>query len=120
VVLAIRAIGRRSRSVLRLGMLVALGLAAAHLGLLLDAWLESGLAPASDGRHSAFLGVAGFHGVVAGVLIVMLAVATLWTMVRPADARGHATVWNAGLVYGYAVLNGLVTFAALYLAPRFG
>ena len=120
VVLAIRAIGRGSRAGLRLGLLAAFGLAGAHLWLLLDAWLESGLAPAADGRHSAFLGVAGFQGIVAGILLVMLAVALLWALVRPADRRGHATVWNAGLVYGFAVLSAIVTFAALYLAPRFG
>jgi cytochrome c oxidase subunit I+III len=120
VALAIRAIGRGSSAGLRVGLLVAFGLAGAHLGLLLDAWLDSGLAPASDGRHSAFLGVAGFQGIVAGILIVMLFVALLWAVLRPADGRGHATVWNAGLVYGFAVLSGLITFAALYLAPRFG
>ena len=120
VVLAIRALGRGGPTVTRFGLLVAFILAAAHLGLLLDGWLESGLAPASDGRHSAFLGLAGFQGVVAGILIVMVAVALLWAVVRPADARGHATAWNAGLVYGFAVLSGLVSFAALYLAPRLG
>jgi heme/copper-type cytochrome/quinol oxidase subunit 3 len=120
VALAIRAIGRGSSTGLRVGLVAAFGLAAAHLGLLLDSWLGSGLAPASDGRHSAFLGVAGFHGIVAGILVVMLLVALLWGLIRPADGRGHATVWNAGLVYGFAVLSGIVTFAALYLAPRLG
>jgi hypothetical protein len=92
----------------------------AQLWLLLDAWRASGLAPAADGRHSAFLGVAGFHGIVSAILLAMLLVATLWTWIRPADARGHAVAWNAGLVYGFAVVSAAVTFAALYLAPRMG
>ncbi|HUF34574.1 MAG TPA: cytochrome c oxidase subunit I [Gemmatimonadales bacterium] len=120
VVLAIRGIARGRRTVLRAGLLSALALCGAQLWLLLDTWLGSGLAPATDGRHSAFLGVAGFQGIVSVILLVMLAVAVLWALARPGDARGHATAWNAGLVYGFAVLSGLVSFAALYLAPRLG
>ncbi|MDQ3137800.1 MAG: hypothetical protein M3Q93_09480, partial [Gemmatimonadota bacterium] len=105
---------------LRVTLLAAFALAAAHLGLLLDAWFHSGLAPAADGRHSAFLGVAGFQGVVAAVLLAMVSVALIWAVARPRDARGHATVWNAALVYAFAAVSGAITFAALYLVPRAG
>jgi len=64
--------------------------------------------------------VAGFHAVVTGIVLVMLLVALLWALLRPADGRGHATAWNAAVVYGFALLNGVITFAVLYLAPRLG
>jgi cytochrome c oxidase subunit I+III len=120
VALAIRALARGRWIAVRLGVTGGLVLTLAQLWLLLDAWRASGLAPAADGRHSAFLGVAGFHGIVSAILLAMLLVATLWTWIRPADARGHAVAWNAGLVYGFAVVSAAVTFAALYLAPRMG
>jgi cytochrome c oxidase subunit I+III len=119
-VAGIRAIGRRRNGMLRLGVTVTLLLAAAHLWLLLSTWLDSGLAPASDGRHSAFVGVAGFHGILSLILLVMIAVATIWVWLRPADARGHAVAWNASLVYGFAVVSAVIVFAVLYLIPRFG
>jgi heme/copper-type cytochrome/quinol oxidase subunit 3 len=118
LLLAVRGTGRGRRTLSRLWLVVTLGLAGAHLWLLLDVWLHSGLAPASDGRHSAFLGVAGFHGVVAVILLVMIAVSLAWSFARPADARGHATAWNAALVYCFAVASGVIAFAALYLVPR--
>ena len=117
---AVRAIGRERYGALRLRLIAAFALAAAHLWLLLVAWLGSGLAPAGSARHSAFVGVAGFQAIVAAVLLVMLAVALAWAWARPADARGHATVWNAALVYGFAAVSGVVTFATLYLVPRAG
>jgi hypothetical protein len=120
LVLAIRGLAPGRTGRVRLGLAAAVGLAAAHLWLLLDTWLGSDLAPGADGRHSAFLGVAGFQGIVSGILLAMLAVALLWAILRPSDARGHATAWNAGLVYGFAVLSGIVSFAVLYLAPRLG
>ena len=115
-----RAIGRRRFTLMRLGLTAAFALAAAHLALLLDAWTASGLRPAADGRHSAFLAVAGFPGVVAAVLLVMLLVTLAWAWSRPADARGHAAVWNAALVYGFTGVSGAIVFAVLYLVPRAG
>ncbi|HYC31978.1 MAG TPA: cbb3-type cytochrome c oxidase subunit I, partial [Gemmatimonadales bacterium] len=120
VTLAIRALPHTRGLGVRLGLAAGLLLTAAQLWLLLDAWLASSLAPAADGRHSAFLGVAGYHGIVSGILLVMLLVANLWAWVRPADARGHAVAWNTSLVYGFAAVSGVVTFAVLYLAPRLG
>ncbi len=105
---------------LRAGVLAAIALAATHLWLMLDILLASGLAPAGSGRDSGFVGVAGFHAVVTVVLLVMLAVAVIWALARPSDARGHATVWNAGLVYYFTAVNGAVAFAVLYLVPRAG
>jgi hypothetical protein len=96
------------------------GLAAAHLWLLLDALLGSGLAPAMSGRDSAFLGLAGFHAVTAFALLVMLVVSVLWTLLRPGDGRGYATVWNASAVYFYTAASAVVTFVVLYLVPRWG
>ena len=119
-VAGIRAIGRRRLGVLRLGMTAALLLGAAHLWLLISTWLDSGLSPATDGRHSAFVGVAGFHGVLSMILLVMLAVAVIWAWSRAADARGHATAWNAAVVYGFTLASGVIVFASLYLVPRFG
>jgi cytochrome c oxidase subunit I+III len=120
VVVAIRGIGRGRRDVTRLGLTAALAAVAAHLWLLLSTWLDSGLTPATDGRHAGFLGVAGFHGVVSVILLVMLAVAVIWCWARPADGRGQATAWNAGLVYAFTAASGLITLLTLYLVPRFG
>jgi heme/copper-type cytochrome/quinol oxidase subunit 3 len=117
---AIRAIRRHRPGLLRLGTTAALLLGVVHLWLLLDTWTESGLAPATDGRHSGFVGVAGFHAVLSVILLVMVAVAVLWAWIRPADARGHAVAWNAGLVYGFALVSGIVVFTVLYLVPRLG
>ena len=41
-------------------------------------------------------------------------------MAGPADARGHAAVWNAALVYGFTGVSGAIVFAVLYLVPRAG
>ena len=120
LVAAVRAIGRRRFGLVRLGVTATLVLAAVHLWLLVSTWLDSGLSPSTDGRHSAFVGVAGFHGIVSVVLLVMLAVAAIWAWSRPADGRGHATAWNSALVYGFGVVNVVIVFATLYLAPRFG
>jgi cytochrome c oxidase subunit I+III len=120
LVAAIRGTGRGRRGLTRIGVTLALGLAAAHLWLLLDTWLHSGLTPATDGRHSGFVAVAGFHGVVSVVLLVMLALAALWAWSRPADGRGHAVAWNAGLVYCFVVASAAVVFGTLYLVPRLG
>jgi cytochrome c oxidase subunit I+III len=119
-VAGIRAIARRRHGLFRLGVTAALLLGSAHLWLLLSTWLDSGLSPASDGRHSAFAGVAGFHGILSLILLVMTAVATIWAWTRPADARGHAAAWNASLVYGFAIASAGIVFTVLYLIPRFG
>jgi cytochrome c oxidase subunit I+III len=120
VVLALRAIRRERPGMLRAAVLGAFALAAAHLGLMLDTLTGSGLAPAMSGRDSAFAGLAGFHLVVVAVLLVMLAVSVLWVLLRPRDARGHATVWNAGLVYYFTAASAALTFALLYVVPRVG
>jgi heme/copper-type cytochrome/quinol oxidase subunit 3 len=120
LVAAIRAIRRRRPGALRLGTTAALLLGVAHLWLLIDTWLESGLAPATDGQHSGFVGVAGFHAVLSVILLVMALVAVLWAWIRPADARGHAVAWNAGLVYAFTLVSGVIVFTVLYLVPRFG
>jgi hypothetical protein len=99
---------------------MAFGLAALHLWLMLDGLLGSGLAPASSGRDSAFAGLAGFHALVTFVLLVMLTMATIWVVARPRDGRGHAVVWNAGLVYYFAATSGIVVLTTLYLVPRAG
>jgi heme/copper-type cytochrome/quinol oxidase subunit 3 len=117
---ALRAIRRERAGALRLAVLAAFALAALHLWLLMGALLGSGLAPAMSGRDSAFLGVAGFHAAVASTLLVMLAVSVLWVLLRPLDGRGFATVWNASVVYGFAVASAALTFAVLYLVPRVG
>ena len=95
-------------------------LAAIHLWLLLHAIVGSGLAPATSGRDSALLGVAGFQVVVAGALLVMLAVSVLWVLLRPLDGRGWATVWNTSVVYGFAAASATVAFAVLCVVPRVG
>jgi cytochrome c oxidase subunit I+III len=117
---ALRAIRRERAGALRLTVLAAFGLAAAHAWLLSDALLGSGLSPAMSGRDSAFLGVAGFQAVVAVTLVVMLAVSMLWVLRRPLDGRGWATVWNASVVYGFAAASGALTFAVLHVVPRVG
>jgi hypothetical protein len=50
----------------------------------------------------------------------MLTFGAVWVALRPRDARGHAVVWNASLVYGFAAASSLVTLATLYLVPRAG
>jgi hypothetical protein len=105
---------------LRGTVLAVLVLAGAHLGLLLDALVGSGLAPAVSGRDSAFIGLAGFHALATFALLVMLAVASLWVLIRPEDARGYATVWNASPVYLYVAASGALTYTILYLMPRWG
>jgi cytochrome c oxidase subunit I+III len=120
MVAAVRAIRRERAGALRLTVLAAFALAALHLWFLLDTLLGSGLAPAASGRDSAFFGVAGFHAVVAAALLVMLAVSVLWVLLRPLDGRGWATVWNASVVYGFAVASAALTFAVLYVVPRVG
>ncbi|HEY9507700.1 MAG TPA: cytochrome c oxidase subunit I [Gemmatimonadales bacterium] len=119
-VAAVRAIGRRRFTTLRLGVTAALLLGAAHLWLLLATWFDSGLSPGTDGQHSAFVGVALFHGVLSVIALVMLVMAALWVWPRPADTRGHAVAWNAALVYGFTVASNAIVFGVLYLAPRFG
>ena len=116
----VRGIRNGRRAVILPGLLVALGLAGAHLWVLVDAVTGSGLAPAADGRDSAFAAVAGFQALVSVTLIVMLAVAIVWAMARPADARGHATAWNASLVYYFTAASGVIALSVLYLAPRTG
>jgi cytochrome c oxidase subunit I+III len=119
-VAAVRAIGRRRFTTLRLGVTAALLLGAAHLWLLLATWFDSGLSPGTDGQHSAFVGVALFHGVLSVIALVMLVMAALWVWPRPADTRGHAVAWNAALVYGFTVASNAIVFGVLYLVPRFG
>ena len=60
------------------------------------------------------------NAVVMAALLVMLAVAVLWVLLRPLDGRGWATVWNASLVYGFATVSAALTFAVLYVVPRVG
>jgi cytochrome c oxidase subunit I+III len=120
MVVTIRGLERARPARSRLGLLAALVLAGGHLALLLGGWLDSGLSPATNGRDSGFLGVAGFHAVATVVLVVMLLVALVWAWARPADRRGHATAWNAGLVYGFVAASAVITFVTLYLVPRAG
>ena len=117
---ALRAIRRGRAGAIRVTVLAAFALAAIHLWLLLHALFGSGLAPATSGRDSAILGVAGFQAVVAGALLVMLAVSVLWILLRPLDGRGWATVWNASVVYGFTAASAAVAFAVLYIVPRVG
>jgi hypothetical protein len=117
---AIRGIRRVRPGLLRLGAFSAFALAAVHLWLVLEALLGSGLAPGSSGPDSGFVAVGGFHSVVVFVLLVMLTFGCVWAAVRPRDARGHAVVWNASLVHGFAVASAVVTLATLYLVPRVG
>jgi heme/copper-type cytochrome/quinol oxidase subunit 3 len=120
VIAAIRGITRARPGLLRLGVLVALALAAVHLWLLLDALLGSGLSPGSSGPDSGFVAIGGFHAIVVFVLLVMLTIGSVWAVLRPRDARGHGVVWNAGLVYCFAAASGIISLAALYLVPRVG
>jgi cytochrome c oxidase subunit I+III len=119
-VAAVRSLRRAGRA----GMLLWLGgsavLAASHLWLLLDAVTGLGLTPASDGRDSAFLSVAGFQALVVLILLVMLTVAVVWTVARPRDPRGHAVVWNTAMVYSFAAVSGTIAVVSLYLVPRLG
>jgi cytochrome c oxidase subunit I+III len=117
---AIRGITGARPGLLRLGVFAAFALAALHLWLVLDALLGSGLAPGSSGPDSGFAGVGGFHAVVVFVVLVMLTFGCVWAALRPRDARGHAVVWNASLVYGFAAASSLIMLAALYLVPRAG
>jgi hypothetical protein len=66
------------------------------------------------------VGLAGFHAMVSVILLVMLLVSAIWCWSRPNDGRGHATVWNAGLVYGFTVVSAVIALATLYLVPRIG
>ena len=116
----LRAITRERAGAIRLTVLAAFVFAAIHLWLLLHAISGSSLAPATSGRDSALLGVAGFQTVVAGALLVMLAVSVLWVLLRPLDGRGWATVWNASVVYGFAAASAAVAFAVLSVVPRVG
>jgi cytochrome c oxidase subunit I+III len=120
MVLALRAIRQERGGLLRATVLATFALAALHLWLLLDALLGSGLAPGMSGRDSAFVGLAGFHAVATFALLVMLAVSTLWVVLRPLDGRAFATVWNASAVYFYVAVSGALTFVVLYLVPRWG
>jgi hypothetical protein len=97
-----------------------MGLAGAHLWLLRDAVMAAGLAPATDGRDSAFAAVAGFQALVTLILLVMLGVAAVWAVARPGDARGHGAAWNASLLYYFTAASGAITVATLYLLPRIG
>jgi hypothetical protein len=119
-VATVRAIRGGRRTGVLVGLLVSLGLAGAHLWLLFDAVMAAGLAPATDGRDSAFAAVAGFQALVTLILLVMLAVAAMWAVARPGDARGHAAAWNASLLYYFTAASGAITVATLYVVPRIG
>jgi cytochrome c oxidase subunit I+III len=119
-VLTVRSLPRAKRAGVLLWLAGSAVLAAAHLWLLLESVTGLGLAPATDGRDSAFLSVAGFQALVLVILLVMLAVAVVWTLGRPGDPRGHAVIWNSAMVYCFAAVSGAITVAALYLVPRLG
>ena len=115
---AIRASGRARVGAMRVALLVAFTLAAAHLWITGRALFGAGLAPAASARDSAVVLVLGVQALVAAIIVVMSGVALVWAWARPRDARGHAVGWNTGLVYGFAAFSGLVTFVVVFLAPR--
>jgi hypothetical protein len=66
------------------------------------------------------LGLLGFQWLVAGLLLVMLAIAQLWAWLAPADPRGHGVLANTSLVGHFTLVSWLIVAATLYLTPRLG
>jgi cytochrome c oxidase subunit I+III len=69
---------------------------------------------------SIVLGLLGFQWLVAGLLLVMLAIAQLWAWLAPADPRGHGVLANTSLVGHFTLVSWLVVAGTLYLTPRLG
>jgi hypothetical protein len=97
---------------------VVLALLALHGSQLFAAVRAMDLAPASSGRDSAALALAGYQLIVAGILAAMLLIALIWALVRPDDARGHSTAWNAALVCRFVAISGLVAHVSLFALSR--
>jgi len=56
---------------------------------------------------------------VISLALAMLVIPHLWSWGDAGDRRGHAVLHNTALVVAFAVLNGQVVLATVYLAPRF-
>jgi cytochrome c oxidase subunit I+III len=99
-------------------LVVAIGLLALHAAQLLSAVQGMELAPASSGRDSAFLGLAGYQLLLCVLLGTMLLIALIWSVARPGDARGRAVAWNTALVYRFVAFSGLVVYLLLFVLSR--
>jgi cytochrome c oxidase subunit I+III len=116
--LAASGIRRRSWGRARTGMAAALLLFGITVPISLAGWKGMGLTAAESAYASSFVGLLSFHWVVVALLVGMLAAALLWSVGRPADARGHAVALNAELVAYFTAASWIVVLLTLYIFPR--
>ncbi len=114
----VRAIRRNQLRERGLGLATGVALTIASLWLGVRAFANAGLDPQYSAYASAFVLMLGFQWLVGLLLLVMLAVALLWSWRKPRDPRGEATVYNSSLVAYFAGISGVIAFVVLYLTPR--
>ena len=116
--MAVRGVRREQVGLRRAGLAAAVLLFGASAWLSLQSYWGTGIVPKESAYGSAFVGLLTFHWVVLFILLLFLAVSTLWALRKPADPRGYATTLNSELLGYFAVASWLVVFTTLYLTPR--
>jgi cytochrome c oxidase subunit I+III len=120
VMLAAVRVARRAVWLRRLALAGATALAAASLAVGRDEYAAIGSPAAESAYGSIVLALLGYQWLVTALALAMLTLAQLWAWLAPADLRGTGVLLNASLVVGFAVFNGVVVFAMVYVAPRLG
>jgi cytochrome c oxidase subunit I+III len=120
MLVAVRAAGRPTVWARRLALAGATALAIASVAVSHGEHAALGSPAGESAYGSIVLALLGYQWLVTGLAVCMLAVAQLWAWLAPTDPRGAAVLLNSGLVVGFAVFNGLVVFATVYLTPRLG
>ena len=114
-----RAMRRLQTWLWRFGTGIALILTAALAYLSVQSWTSLGLDPATSAYASIFLTTIGFNWMLLLLLFLMLTFTLVWSVVRPSDVRGHGLAWLTELQGYFTAGCWVLTFAVLYLTPRF-
>ena len=113
-----RAMRRRQAWGWRIGSALTLAVVPAMFWLTVRAWMETGLVSADSAYASIFATAIGFTWILLVILLPMILFTLIWSILRPADVRGHGLAWLTELQGYYTAAAWLVTVAVLYLSPR--
>jgi cytochrome c oxidase subunit 3 len=102
---------------LTLGLLIAIALGCVFVDVQLMEWKQKAATPLTNGYHSFFFIVTGFHMAHVVVGLMGLSAVLLWNLLGYFDARRNTPVAVCSLYWHFVDVVWLFVFTAFYLAP---
>jgi heme/copper-type cytochrome/quinol oxidase subunit 3 len=102
----------------RLGLVVAVGLAAAHFGLLLADWAGQPFTVGGHAYGSLYFVLPGIHFVILGLGVVFAVVLLALSWHPEGAATGHVGILSLRIYWYVTVLGGVLLLGVVYLLPH--